>query len=177
MKSAGDGGGLARRGRRLDPRYLLPSPSPNLPYFLEYSTVIIKRATVSDCDISASGEGRDFSEIIAVFLMGNKRVYYSGKLGRELAGLQRGVWGGRGRALRIFPLPALTCQLSRRQDKAGGLNRLLTAMGVAAAFLFQRHAECCWDLWAAGLGQLWVLGARSLVGAAVQVSRLEQRCA
>lgn len=46
-------------------------------------SAIIKRATVSDCDISTGGEGRDFSEIIAVFLMRNKRAY-----------TMVGSWGG-----------------------------------------------------------------------------------
>lgn len=48
-------------------------------------SAIIKRATVSDCDISTGGEGRDFSEIIAVFLMRNKRAY-----------TMVGSWGGDG---------------------------------------------------------------------------------
>lgn len=75
MKSVRDGEGLAGRGR-LDPTYLLPSPSPNHPLFFWNIplSVIIKRAAGSGCGISASGEGRDFSEIIAVFLMRNKRV-------------------------------------------------------------------------------------------------------
>lgn len=51
-------------------------------------------------------------------------------------------------------------------------------MGVFAAFMFQMHAEHCWGWGAAGLGQLWVLGVRSLVArAVVQGSGLEQRCA
>lgn len=61
-------------------------------------SAIIKRATVSDCGISTSGEGRDFSEIIAMFLTRNKRVYATvGSWGGEGAGgvAEGGAgWGG-----------------------------------------------------------------------------------
>lgn len=81
-----------------------PPPQIFLFFWNIPPSAIIKRATVSDCGISTSGEGRDFSEIIAIFLMRNKRVYATV---RELGtGCQREVQvGGAGH----FPLPALAC--------------------------------------------------------------------
>lgn len=91
-----------------------------------------------------SGEGRDFSETIAVFLRRNifeeqKGLLYGGKLGKG------GGWQGCRVGAGHFPLPALICQLSCRQDEAGGPSRLPGAMRGFAAFLFQRRAEHCWD--------------------------------
>ena len=66
-------------------------------------SAIIKRATVSDCGISTGGEGRDFSEIIAVFLMRNKRVYAT-VASCEGEGAGGVAEGGAGRGvLDIFP--------------------------------------------------------------------------
>lgn len=66
-------------------------------------SAIIKRATVSDCDISASGEGRDFSEIIAVFLMRNKRIYATeASWGEGADGTAEGGAGG-GSCWAFFP--------------------------------------------------------------------------
>lgn len=128
-------------GSQIPPPLPLPKSSSffwNIPL-----SAIIKRATVSDYGISTSGEGRDFSEIIAVFLQRNifekqKGLYYGDKL--EKGGGWRGCRAGAGH----FPLPALICQLSCRQDEAGGLSRLPGATRGFAAFLFQRHAERCW---------------------------------
>lgn len=59
-----------------------PPPQIVLFFWSIPPSAIIKRATVSDCGISTSGEGRDFSEIITIFLTRNKRVYATvGELG------------------------------------------------------------------------------------------------
>lgn len=71
-----------------------PSPPPPQIFLFFWDiplSAIIKRATVSDYGISTSGEGRDFSEIIAAFLVRNKRVYAMvASWGRE--GMQGRCW-------------------------------------------------------------------------------------
>lgn len=143
--------GLAGR-ERLDPRYSpLPLPKSSFFFWNILLSAIIKRATVSDYGISTSGEGWDFSEIIAIFLQRNifekqKGLCYGGRLGK--GGGWRGCRAGAGH----FPLPALICQLSCRQDEPGGPSRLPGAVRGIAAFLFQRHAEHWWDWGAVRLG-------------------------
>lgn len=100
-----------------------PPPSQIFLFFWNIPlSAIIKRATVSDCGISTSGEGRDFSEIIAVFLQRNifekqKGLRYGGKQGKG------GGWQGCRVGAGHFPLPALICQL------AGGRMNLVVQAG------------------------------------------------
>jgi len=101
MRSARGGGGWQGEEEDWIPDTSSPPPPQIFLFFWNIPpSAIIKRATVSDYGISISGEGRDFSEIIAVFLARNKRV--AGE-GRELVGLQREVCGG---GAGHFPVPA-----------------------------------------------------------------------
>lgn len=73
--------------------------------------------------------GEISSEIIALFLQRNifeeqKGLCYGGKLGKG------GGWQGCRVGAGHFPLPALICQLSCRQDEAGGLSWLPGVMRV-----------------------------------------------